>query len=105
MTAHSIINILKTNSAILKRHHVKRIGVFGSYARGETNRTSDVDLLVEFDERSFGNDCNGYFDTVTSLAGELRSLLNREVDLVTRDMLSPHIAPAVLKEVRYLEGL
>jgi predicted nucleotidyltransferase len=48
---------------------------------------------------------NGYFDTVTSLSVELCSLLHQNVDLVTREMLSPHIAPEVLKEVRYIEEL
>ncbi len=105
MTASAIIEILKSNNDVLKKHHVSRIGLFGSHARDEGKTGSDVDLLVEFDERSFGPDYMGYFNTVTSLSEELTSLLHQKVDLVTLDMLSPHIAPHVLKEVRFIEEL
>jgi predicted nucleotidyltransferase len=105
MTPGSILNVLKNNKELLKRHHVLKLGLFGSYARGEQKRNSDIDILVEFDEKSFGVNYKGYFDTVTSLSTELSSLLRQNVDLVTIDMLSPHIASDVLKEVRYIEGL
>ena len=104
MTTSSIINILKNNNDVLKKHHVNKIGLFGSYARGEEKCGSDIDLLVEFDESAFGVNYKGYFDTVTSLSVELCSLLNQNVDLVTVDMLSPHIASEVLKEVKFIEG-
>jgi len=105
MSPGAILDILQKNSALLKKHHVKKIGIFGSHARGEESGASDVDLLVEFDEGSFGANYMGYFDTVTSLSGELSSLLMKEVDLVTIDMLSPHMAPLVLKEAKFIEGL
>lgn len=103
MTANAIIDILKKNNDLLKRHHVRKIGLFGSYARGEESGASDIDLLVEFDEKAFGVNYKGYFDTATSLSSELCSLLHRNVDLVTVDMLSPHIASDVMKEVRFIE--
>jgi uncharacterized protein len=105
MTTSAILEILRNNDDILKKHHVSKIGLFGSYARGEEKVSSDIDLLVEFDENAFGLNYKGYFDTVTSLSLELCSLLHHNVDLVTREMLSPHIATEVLKEVRYIEEL
>jgi len=105
MTTGTILEILKKNNELLKKHHVNKIGLFGSYSRGEQKSSSDIDLLVEFDEKSFGANFKGYFDTVTSLSNELSSLLHQNVDLVTVDMLSPHIAPSVLKEVRFIEKL
>ncbi len=36
---------------ILKKHGVKKIEIFGSYARGEANAESDLDVIVEFEER------------------------------------------------------
>lgn len=105
MTTGTIFEILKKNNELLKKHHVSKIGLFGSYARGEEKNGSDIDLLVEFDEKSFGVNYKGYFDTVTSLSNELSSLLHQNVDLITVDMLSPHIAPSVLKEVRFIEKL
>lgn len=103
MITSNIINILKRNDAVLNKHHVKRIGLFGSHARGDQKSGSDIDLLVEFDETAFGKEYNGYFDTVTSLSEDLGLLLHQNVDLVTIDMLSPHIAPNVLKEVTFIE--
>ncbi len=105
MTKSAILGILHNNSEMLKKHHVKRIGVFGSHARGEQGSGSDIDFLVEFDESSFGANYMGYFDTVSSLSAELGSLLKKDIDLVTIEMLSPHMAPNVLKEVEFLEGI
>jgi uncharacterized protein len=103
MTANMILDVLKSSSELLKKHHVRKIGVFGSYVRGEQTGDSDVDLLVEFDDKAFGNNYKGYFDTVTSLSTELCMLMNANVDLVTVDMLNPRIADDVLKEVRFIE--
>lgn len=45
----TILARLRAAEPILRRHHVSRIGVFGSVARGEARSDSDVDVLVEFD--------------------------------------------------------
>jgi hypothetical protein len=50
-----IIDILKRHEQeIKKRFHVKRIGLFGSFARGDEKDSSDVDIMVEFEEPTFG---------------------------------------------------
>jgi predicted nucleotidyltransferase len=88
----NVIDILKSHEReIKKRFGVRRIGLFGSFARGEQKDTSDVDILVEFEEPTFDNFMN--------LAFFLEDLLNRRVELVTPDSLSPYIAPYVEKEV------
>lgn len=88
----NVIDILKSHEReIKKRFGVKRIGLFGSFARGEQKDTSDVDILVEFEEPTFDNFMN--------LAFFLEDLLSRRVELVTPDSLSPYIAPYVKKEV------
>lgn len=87
-----VIDILKSHEReIKKRFGVKRIGLFGSFARGEQKDTSDVDILVEFEEPTFDNFMN--------LAFFLEDLFSRRVELVTPDSLSPYIAPYVKKEV------
>jgi len=43
--------LFKKIVSILARHRVKKIAVFGSYARGEAKTESDIDILVEFSER------------------------------------------------------
>ena len=105
MTTSAIITLIKKNNDLLKKHHIKKLGLFGSYARGEESESSDIDILVEFDERAFGKNFKGYFDTMTSLSAELCSLLHKKVDLVTEDMLSPYIAPDVMKEVEFIHEL
>jgi hypothetical protein len=74
---------------------VSEIGVFGSFVRGEQQEGSDVDMLVEF-SRPVG------FVTFIKLESRLREILGREVDLVTRKALKPHIGRRILNEVRYV---
>ena len=47
------IKLLKKHEqTIRQKFHVKKIGIFGSFARNEENKTSDVDILVEFNPAS-----------------------------------------------------
>ncbi len=74
---------------------VIKIGLFGSYCRGEQNSGSDIDLLVEF-SKPVG------FVTFLRLEKHLEQILDSPVDLVTRQALKPHIGQQILKEVRYV---
>ena len=71
---------------------VKRLALFGSFARDTARADSDVDLLVEFfaGQKSFDN-----FMAVGDL---LEASLERRVELVTPESLSPHIGPHILRE-------
>ena len=57
------MSLLKEHRDILKKYRVKRIGLFGSYVRGEQKRYSDIDFLVEFEKPTFDN----FMDLVFSL--------------------------------------
>ncbi|HEX9685047.1 MAG TPA: nucleotidyltransferase family protein [Burkholderiales bacterium] len=82
--------------AICRRHRVRRLGVFGSTARGEATKASDVDLLVEFEKGAQ----TSLFDMVR-LQEELSRLLGRKVDLATPAILeNPYRRHAVLKDLR-----
>lgn len=88
----NVIEVLRNREGEIKeKFGVRRIGVFGSFARGEQKETSDVDILVEFDKPTFKNFMN--------LAFFLEDLFHRKVDLVTPNSLSPYISPYVKKEV------
>ena len=88
----NIIGILrKRDGEIKERFHVKRIGLFGSFARGDEKETSDVDIMVEFEQPTF--------DNFMKLAFFLEDLLDKKVELVTPDSLSHYIAPYVKDEV------
>lgn len=69
---------------ILKKADVSRSFVFGSYARGEVNDESDLDLIVEFGKRKSLLD-------VAELYVELKEKLGMEVDLLTPEAISPHL--------------
>jgi hypothetical protein len=72
---------------------VTAVGVFGSMARGEATPTSDVDLLVEFAERKSLLD-------LARLQRDLSAAIGRNVDLLTKDAISPYLRDRILSEVR-----
>ena len=73
----------------------RRLGVFGSFARGEERGGSDVDVYVEFDESQ------RTYDNFFALHERLESLLGRRVDLVTDKSLTETKARLILPTVRY----
>ena len=76
-----------------RRFGICSLGVFGSYVRGEQKRGSDLDLLVEFDDRALS-----LFDFV-GIEHYLSDLLGVKVDLVEKSTLKPVIGRHVLEEV------
>lgn len=87
-TLLGIKEILRSSKSLLKdKYAVKSLAIFGSYARGEQQETSDVDLLVDFD-RPIG----GF--AFIELADQLEELLGMKVDLLT---------PRMIKHNPYLE--
>ncbi|WP_420265292.1 nucleotidyltransferase family protein [Candidatus Magnetominusculus dajiuhuensis] len=77
------------------RFHVKAIGVFGSFARAEQNKRSDIDILVEF------GDTVGFIELMR-LEGYLKDLLGVKIDLVSKGGLKPYIGKHILEEVIYI---
>jgi len=75
-----VLDILKTHRDALDKFGVRSIAVFGSYARGDERRSSDIDLLVEFSRPV------GLFE-FARLKFYLEKRLGREVDLVTPEAL------------------
>ncbi len=101
MKKEDIKKILVENKEILKKYKVKSIALFGSYVRGEEKEGSDIDLLVEFERDAFGKDFDGYTDNYENLKSFLENTFDKRVELLTIEMISPHIKPYVLKEAEY----
>ncbi|HLU90299.1 MAG TPA: nucleotidyltransferase family protein [Cyclobacteriaceae bacterium] len=81
-----IIQQLKELKPILqKKYPISELALFGSYARGDNNETSDIDILVDFD----GVIGLGFFQ----LANELEDALGNKVDLVSKNGIKPHYLP------------
>ena len=71
-----IEEIKKKIVRILRKNKVVRAGIFGSYARGEQTKASDVDILVEIDDDKMS------LLGLIGLEMELKKILGREVDLI-----------------------
>lgn len=90
------IKLLKKHEqTIRQKFHVKKIGIFGSFARNEENKTSDVDILVEF------NPGFKTFDNYMELKYFIEGVFGRSVDLVTVAALKPQLKENILREVIY----
>lgn len=95
-TKEEIVRAIRESQLPIRALGVKRVGLFGSFARGEQRADSDVDLLVEFEQGQ------RTFDHFIQLSFLLEELLGRRVELVTPESLSPHIGPHILREVEYV---
>jgi len=89
------VALIEAHAAELRSLGARRIGVFGSFARGEETPDSDVDVYLEFQEgrRTYDN-----FFAVYEL---LENLFGRPIDLVTDGALSERKARFILPTVRY----
>lgn len=94
-TKQDILQALGQNRSHLRTLGVKRIGLFGSFLRGEQRSDSDIDLLVEFEPG------RKTFDAFIDLSFFLEEVLEHRIELVTTESLSPYIGPHILKEVEY----
>lgn len=76
---------------IAASHGARNLRVFGSRARGEQKRDSDLDILVTIDD-------NATLLDIVAIKQDLEDLLGCKVDVLTEDAISPYIRADVLKE-------
>jgi predicted nucleotidyltransferase len=95
-TKQDVLDVLYQNKSQLRALGVKRIGLFGSFVRGEQRPDSDIDFLVEFEPG------RKTFDSFMELSFLLEKALKHQIELVTMASLSPYIGPHILKEVEYV---
>jgi len=92
----SIQDIKNKIMPILKKNGVKRAAIFGSYARGEEKKRSDIDILIKYryDNKS-----------LLDLAGlhiELEEKLKKKVDILTYDSIHPLLKDIILSEQKLI---
>lgn len=92
-----IDQIKRVAEPILKRRGIEFAGVFGSYARGEANQASDIDLLVRPSEPLSLIELIG-------LERELSEALDVKAEIVTEKSLHRYIAPFVFQDLKPLYG-
>ena len=94
-TIQEIIEILREHERELKKKYkIKRIKIFGSYVEGNQSKTSDIDLIVDFEETPT-------FIELLKAEEEITRILGIKVDLLTEESISPFIKPYI-KEVEAL---
>jgi predicted nucleotidyltransferase len=92
-TREEILNILKAKKAKLaEKYPLCELGLFGSYARGDQNNESDIDILVDFNGRIDG------FDYIR-LAHDLEDSFKVKVDVVSRKGIKNHYLVYVEKSL------
>ncbi len=92
-----ILKVIEVNREKIKSFGVRRLGLFGSAARGEATESSDLDFLVELEIKTF--------DNYMELKEFLEELFDCKVDLVMVGALKPRLREPILKETIYAQGL
>lgn len=92
-----ILRTLTEKREIIRGYGVRRLGLFGSCARGEATASSDLDFLVDFEHKTF----DAYMDLKEFLEG----LFGCKVALVLTHALKPRLSAPILREAVYAPGL
>ena len=87
------LSIQKT--MLLTKYKVNRLGIFGSYVRGEQQQDSDLDVLIDYEEPPS-------LITLIELEYYLSEVIGVKVDLVTNNGIKPQLKDYILKEVVYI---
>ncbi|MDE3142732.1 MAG: nucleotidyltransferase family protein [Bacteroidota bacterium] len=91
-STNEILTILRAKKKDLeKKYPIVELGLFGSYARGDYNEQSDIDILVDFNGR-IGIDFIG-------LAQELEDTFQTKIDVISRKGIQPKYLPFVEKNL------
>ena len=92
MVNHNLSIPKKQIAAFCRRHHIKKLSLFGSVLRQDFRPDSDIDVLVEFER--------GHFPGLSffSMQRELSEIFGRKVELHTPNFLSHHFRDRVLQE-------
>lgn len=77
------------------KYNISFIGVFGSYARGEEDRKSDLDLIVDFSKEITLLD-------LVRVEREFSENVGVNIDLLTEDSISPYIKDKIMKELKII---
>lgn len=90
LTRENVLATLELNAPELRRLGARSLALFGSVARGEGTESSDIDLLVELQPKTF----DAYMDVKLFL----EKVLGRKVDLVLADAVKPRLRSVILGE-------
>jgi len=97
-TRDQILSFLTQNKIMFReKFHITKIGLFGSYARGEQNKDSDIDLIVEFEENT-----QNLYDLKIKLKDFFLCNLGIEIDICREKYIKPRFKKIILKDTIYV---
>ena len=88
-------HIFKKIISILKNNRISRISIFGSYARGENNLESDIDIMVKFSVKKS-------LLEIVKIERELYESIGIKVDLMTEKSISPYLIDRIRREEKVI---
>ncbi len=94
MKRDELLKLLEKHKSELHSLGVRKLGIFGSYARGDETSQSDVDVLVRFSKIQF--------DSYMSVYYLLQKITGKRIDLVIESDLKPELK-YVLREAIYVK--
>ena len=97
LTREHILAVVDLHAQELRRLGAKSLALFGSMARGEGSDSSDIDLLVELQPKTF--------DAYMDVKFFLEKVLGRKVDLVLADAVKPRLRSVILAEAVHASRL
>jgi len=100
LSKKEVMELLRKNQEKLRALGVKRLGIFGSVARGEATEESDIDFVVEFEEGK------ATYQNFMSLVDFLEKICGKKVDLLTpygiETIRIPFLKEAIKQEIEYV---
>lgn len=90
ITKERIIELIQKNREQIRNFGVKKLTLIGSFAKGNYSDHSDIDILVEFEEK------RGLFDDFVHLNQFLEDLFERKVDLGDENLIRDELKPNIL---------
>ncbi len=96
MSRDEILDYIRKHKDELSKLGVERIGLFGSFAKGENNDNSDIDILVRF------GDTSSKFYAYFNLKNYLQDNLHRDIDLCREEDIRKEFKDEILRSVIYV---
>lgn len=98
LNIESIETMLIENLNHIRKFGISRLGIFGSYSKGQPTETSDIDILIAFQPGK------KTFDNYIELKFYLEELLNKRIDLVIEENIKKELRDEILRSVHYVEA-
>jgi predicted nucleotidyltransferase len=90
-TINALESAIKSQN-ILKKHNLDKIGIFGSFARGE--KANDIDFYIDLDNYNITN--------LVELRADLQKLTNKDVDIMVKKYANPIVLYRAQKDMKYV---